>query len=388
MSEPMLFKTKVFRSISEVSVSDWESIYPEAIEGYAFFKTIEESGLEQFSFLYCLVYDGDALVGVAPFFLMDFNIDMAVQGFLLRISKAIKRVLPKALTMKTLFCGLPMGQGRIGLKRDKEKVLGCICECMEDIARQERVSILVFKDFNGSCANDLRPLLRRGFLRSQSLPSTAMDITYDSFDGYLKTLSSSSREGFRRKFKKMAKDNPPLEMEVVTDLDEGAARQVHALYLQTALQSDVEFEVLPFDFFMNISKNLPQEARFFLWRTPERKLIAFALCLVRGDYFIDYYLGFDYSVAHQYNLYLVRFRDLLNWCIEHKMKVYEMGQASYEIKRRLGFKFLPLYIYTKPFNKMIAPFFRFHNKFLMFERFDPVFKEMRQEGAVFRPSGA
>jgi hypothetical protein len=379
-------RTKIYTSVSQIPVVDWEQVYPQAIEGYAFFKTLEESGLSQFSFLYCLVYDGAKVVGIAPFFLMDFHIDMAVQGVLRKVSKAIKRIAPGIMSMKTLFCGLPMGQGRVGLKGDKELVLGSICECLEEVARQRKASILVFKDFNDSSVPDLELLLRRGFLRSQSLPSAAMNITFDSFEGYLKTLSGSSREGFRRKFKKMDKENPEISMEVHTTVDEDVARQAHALYLQTALQSDVEFEVLPPEFFINASKNLPDQARFFLWRTPDKKMIAFAFCLVKADYFVDYYLGFDYSVAHTYNLYLVRFRGLLEWCIANKMKTYEIGQSSYEIKRRLGFKFMPLSIYTKPCSRLIAPFFRFHNKFLMFERFDPVFKQMRQEGAVFEPA--
>jgi predicted N-acyltransferase len=386
MPKPAVLKAKILRSILEIPVSDWEGIYPEAVEGYGFFKTLEESGLHQFSFSYCLVYDGDTLVGVAPFFFMDFPIDMAVQGFLRRITKAIKKVLPRVMNMKTLFCGLPMGQGRIGLRGDKEAVLGCMCDSMEKMAAKEKAAILVFKDFNDSYTEDLQLLLKRGFLRSQSLPSTAVNITFDSFEGYLKTLSGSSREGFRRKFKKMARDNPPIKLEVAGALDRDTARQVHALYLQTALQSDVEFEVLPADFFMNISKNMPRETRFFLWRTEDRALIGFALCFVKGDHFVDYYLGFDYAVAHKYNLYLVRFQGLLDWCIANKVKTYEIGQSSYEIKRRLGFKFLPLFIYAKPRSKLLAPFFRFHHKFLMFERFDPVFKEMSQDGAVFQPA--
>lgn len=388
MTRDSLFTTKVFQSISQIPVSDWESVYPDSAEGYLFFKTLEESRLSQFRFFYFLVYHGGAIVGAAPFFLMDFHIDMAVQGVLRKVSKAIKKVFPQAMSMRTLFCGLPMGRGRVGLKSDKEKVLQAICDCMEDLARQQKAMIMVFKDFDASTAGDMQPLLRRGYVCSCSLPSTAMNITFDSFDGYLKTLSSSSREGFRRKFKKISSENPPIDMETSVSLDEETAGQVHALYLQTAGQSDVEFEVLPADFFLRVAKNLPQEARYFLWRTRNRKLVAFAFCLVKGDYFIDYYLGFDYSVAYEYNLYLVRFRGLLEWCIAHGMKTYEIGQSSYEIKRRLGFKFIPLSIYTKPRSRLISPFFKFHNKFLMFERFDPVFRQMRQEGAVFAQAPA
>ena len=104
------------------------------------------------------------------------------------------------------------------------------------------------------------------------------------------------------------------------------------------------------------------------------KLITFAQCFIQERYFIDYYLGFDYSVSHQYNLYLVRFKRLLEWCIENNMKAYEIGQSSYEVKRRLGFEFLPLYMYVRPRNKIWAFVSKFYHRYLTFERFEPAVK--------------
>ncbi len=278
-----------------------------------------------------------------------------------------------------------MGQGRIGLKAgtdaEKEEIVRAICESMEGIAAKERASILVFKDFNQANSELLGAYFyKQGYSCSKSLPSTSMNIVFDSFEGYLKSLSSSSREGFRRKFKKI-ENNPPTALEITGCPDEESLCQLYGLYMQTVRRSEIEFEVLPLDFFRNISRNMPDNAKFFLWRM-EGRLVAFALCLTKGDYFIDYYLGFDYCVAHQYNLYLVRFRDLMNWCIANKMKTYEMGQANYEVKRRLGFEFLPLFVYSKPRSRLLRPFFRFHHRFLMFENFDPVFKQMQSQPAA------
>jgi len=102
---------------------------------------------------------------------------------------------------------------------------------------------------------------------------------------------------------------------------------------------------------------MPDETKFFLWKI-NNKLVAFAFCLVSENYFIDYYLGFDYPIAYKYNLYFVRFRDLMNWCIENKIKKYEMGQTGYEPKRRLGFRLIPLYIYAKHRSKFFNPIFK------------------------------
>ncbi|MFA5157229.1 MAG: GNAT family N-acetyltransferase [Candidatus Omnitrophota bacterium] len=370
-------QTKIVRKIEDIPFDQWKAVFPEAVESYSFYKSLDESGFDQFSFYYCLVYDLDKLVGIATFFLMDFHVDMAFRGIFRRVTDALKKVFPGFLSMKTLFCGLPMGQARIGFKADLEQVFEAIYAGMLKIAKDSKSAILVFKDFKPSNAELFGPLLsKHGFLRSKSLPSMAIDINFDSFEGYLKTLSSSSREGFRRKFKKIS-NNPSVSMEIADSLDDATNKIIHGLYLQTARQSDVEFEILPESFFKTVFGNMPNEAKLFLWRL-EGRIVSFALCLISGDYFVDYYLGFDYSVAHEYNLYLVRFRDLLNWCIANKMKTYEIGQSSYEIKRRLGFNFLPLFVYTKPVSRLLEPFFKLHHRFMMFENFDPVFSHMKK----------
>ena len=186
-----------------------------------------------------------------------------------------------------------------------------------------------------------------------------MDINFASFDEYLKTLSSVSRSGLKRKLKKI-ESQVKIDLEITNKPDEGTLSEIYALYLQTYEKQEIGLEKLSIDFFRNISKNMPDETEFFLWKI-NNKLVAFAFCLVSGDYFIDYYLGFDYSIAYKYNLYFVRFRDLINWCIENKIKKYEMGQTGYESKRRLGFRLIPLCIYVKHRSKLFNPVFKILN---------------------------
>jgi len=148
--------------------------------------------------------------------------------------------------------------------------------------------------------------------------------------------------------------------------------------LQTEARGDMQFEILPKRFFDAISDNMPAEAKYFLWRV-NGKLVAFALCLISGGHFVDYYLGFDYSVAHEYHLYFIRFRDLMNWCIQNGMKTYEMGPTGYEPKRRLGFGFVPLYAYAKHRKKWIRPFFNLLCCVMKPENYDPIFKQMERK---------
>jgi len=185
-------------------------------------------------------------------------------------------------------------------------------------------------------------------------------------------LSPVSREGFRRKLKKI-KNKPGLDLEITNKISREVSRQMHGLYLQTAHNAEIEFEELAEDYFAVVSECAPDNNKCFLWRRDGR-LVAFAQCLIKGDRFIDHYLGFDYALAYEYNFYYLRFKALLEWCIANKMAVYEIGQSSYEIKRRLGFDFSPLYVYARPCGRLNRPVFNFYHKFLASDRFDHIKK--------------
>ncbi len=376
MKEPGL-KTKVLRKIEEISPEEWNSVFPDVLEGYHFFKTLEQSRFDQFSFRYILVYDNKTLVGATVSFLMSYALDTTVQGSFGYFTTAVKKIFPNIFNLRVLICGLPMGQGRIGIGAEGAGVVRAIHECLEQIAKEEKVSIIAFKDFGQNYAEILDQQLRpNGFHKIESMPNTEMDIRFTNFDEYLKSLSRVSRDGVKRKFKKVD-GRVKIELEVTNELN-GALDDVHKLYLQTAAKAEVNLEHVPKDFFQNISKNMPVETKYFLWRM-DNKLVAFAFCLVSKDRFIDYYLGFDYSVAYDYHLYFIRFRDLMNWCIANKIPIYEMGNTSYEPKRRLGFDFIPLYVYVKHRNKWINPLFKLLCTFLKPENFDPVLKDMKKK---------
>lgn len=373
-------KTRVVRRISDIPPEDWHKAFPSTLESYDFFKTLDESHLEQFTFYYIMVYDRQAPVGAAACFLMDYSLDTSIGGPWKRITNVIKRLMPKIFSIKALICGTPLGQGRIGIVGDPGVIIRVILRRMEQIAKKNKACVLAFKDFDKSYAEVLDPLQKEGFSRFDSLPGTELNISFKDFEGYLKTLSSATRYDLRRKFKKVD-DRIPIDLEVVDSLKEDVLRDVYRLYLDIVERHEMEFEVLSLDFFRNISRNMPGCAKFFLWRI-EGRLVTFLFCLVSRDLLIDYYVGFDYTVAHTYHLYFIKFRDTLNWCIEHGIKRYNMGTTGYEPKRRLGFTFIPLFIYARLRNRMLRPVFTFLCQFLKFENFDPDLKKARER----RPS--
>jgi len=369
--------TKVVTDITQISPQDWSRIYPDVLEGYGFFKTLQESGLNQFEWHYILVYEGETLTGIAPCFLMHYPLDTTIQGPIKSLLLKIKKKYPNFMELKVLLCGLPMGQGRIGAVRNPGAVVRAICKAMESLAESRKIKVLGFKDFGLRECAWLDALQTEGYYKFESMPSTEMALPFRSFDDYVKSLNRASRDGLKRKLKKIDRATP-LPMEIREHLTEDELGEVHALYTQTLLRhGEVSFEILTKDFFRRISSNMGTQSRYFLWRLDGR-IVAFAFCLISAERMIDYYLGFDYALAYDLHLYFTRFRDLMKWCIENKLPVYEMGNTGYEAKRRLGFRFIRLFVYAKHLNKFINPFFHLLCRCLRPENFDATFKYVRE----------
>ena len=382
----MTLKTKVTRKITDIPREDWEGVFPDILEGYDFYKTLDESRFEQFSFYYIVVYDNNSAVAAAPCFSMRYSLDTSVNGTARRVFNYTKKFIPNVFSVKALICGMPMGKGRIGMVKGKEdkKIVDAIFRKMEEIAKDERIKLIAFKDFSHSYTNAFEALVENGFFKVDGLPYAEKALTFKTFEDYLKTLSSATRYDLRRKFKKVD-GNIKIEMEIVDELKDDALLDVYRLYLQMLEKHEMIFEIVPIAFFKNMPKNMPGKAKVFLWRI-DNKIVAFLFCMVSGDVIMDYFLGLDYAVAHKYHLYFIKHRDVINWCIDNGIKRYAMGFSGYEAKRRLGFDFIPLRIYIKHRNRIMNQIFKLLLHFLKFENFDPDVKSIKRSLSEKRTS--
>jgi len=372
-----VLRARITGRISEIPAADWHKVFPDVLENYDLFKTVEESGTAQFSFYHVMVYDKKEPVGAATCFLVDYSLDTSINGPIRRITNSIKKLNPNIFSIKALVCGTPMTPGRIGLAGDRDAVFRVMLRKIEQLAKKKKAAIVAFKDFDRSFAGILDPLRKEGFAKFDSLPNTELNIGFRDFEGYLKTLSGATRYDLRRKFKKVD-GRVNIDMKVVDSPDPDELKDVYKMYLDIVARNDMNFELLPEAFFRDVSKNMPGRVKFFLWRIDGR-MAAFLFALVSKERFIDYFVGFDYSVAHKYHLYFLKFRDALNWCIDHKIKSYEMGITAYEPKLRLGFDLVPLYIYAKLRNRMLRPVFNLICQLLKFEHFDPVLRKAKKK---------
>ena len=377
-----LFHIRVVNSLTQIDKNDWYSIFPVIPENYNFFKTIEETLGDQFTPSYITIYEKQAIVCLAPCFMIDYSLDTTVEGILKKFMQWLQKKKTKLFAIKVLVCGCPMAERKIGFKYPhRPEITQALVDTMFAVGREKNAHFTAFKDFSQESLKPLKSLFKNGFHRIESYPTTELEMKFHSFDQYLGSLSKTTRKSTRRKFKEVER-LPQIKMDVVKVLDETLLEEIFQLYLNTLNKSDIQFEKLTKEFFRKISQNMPNEAKFFLWRI-EGKLVAFDLCLVANGIMIDEYIGLDYTVAYEYHLYHVTFRDIFNWCLQNNIRVLQGGTLNYDPKKHLDFKFNPAYILIKHRNIFINAIFGLLCIFLKPENFDPVLKSMKKKSNLF-----
>ncbi len=162
-------------------------------------------------------------------------------------------------------------------------------------------------------------------------------------------------------------------MEVVKDISP-LVDQIYPLYLQVHERSAMKFENLSKEFFVGIAKEIPERARFFIWRIDGR-IVAFSLCLIHGDTLYDECIGLDYDVALELHLYFYTVRDVIRWAIDQKLRFYVSGPLNYDPKLHLGHELAPLDLYVLHTRAWLNPIFSFALKYLEPTRHDPILKK-------------
>jgi len=345
------FDCTIVDSVDRIRTEDWDRLFGDIPEGRPFFKTLETSGLSDFSFRYALVRERGRVVLIAPLFLAEFDAAILAEGLVVHALRAIRKVAPRFLVMKTLFCGSPFGErGIIGIDRDVSDARGALCalvDAMKSFGARAGSGVIAFKDFPRAAAGALAPLREFGFFRIDSLPTVALEIDFASLDEYMRGLSRPTRKDLRRKLKR-ARERHRIDIEVAQDVS-GKIDDIYRLYLNTYHAGGVRFEKLTKEFFIRVSQHHGEGVRFFLYYV-DGALGAFNLCFVHRALLIDKFIGFDYRLSNAANLYFVSWCRNIEWCLRNSIRSYQVGQTDYHPKLRLGGRAEPLDAYVTHLN--------------------------------------
>ncbi len=370
----------VARLVSRAELDDceaWRHAFETRCKDHRYYEIIDETLDDNFEHYYLILEDNFGQVrAVQPLFFLQQNLVEGVPTKIRSIVDLIRRTFPHFLTMRTLMVGCAAGAGDLGAcaPEDEPWLAEALHASLDTIARQNNASLVVLKDFPSRYRTTLSGFSSNGYARIPSMPLTRLALHHTDFEQFLKTLGKATRKNFRRKFRK-AERAPKIDMEVVTDI----ARyidEIYPLYLQVHERSALKFETLTKDYFLRLSREMPERARFFLWRQ-QGKIIAFSLCLVHGDTIYDECIGLDYAVALDLHLYFYTLRDIISWSFQQGLKYYCSNPLNYDPKLHLGCDLVPLDLYVRHTAPMINPIFRRVVRYLEPTRHDPVLRQFR-----------
>src|SRR5260221_7912669 len=164
-------------SAGEIDAALWEGCFPPPLEGRWWYETLERSRLQdQFHFLYAVIREADAPVGIAPLFVMNFPVSLVAPD-------ALKPLLPLIGSLahpKTLFVGSPCAdEGTVGLlpSVDRRAALLALQQGVNAKAKELNAPLIVLKDVPPALAAEVAAL--GGMFRVESFPGTLVELGAD-----------------------------------------------------------------------------------------------------------------------------------------------------------------------------------------------------------------
>lgn len=312
--------------------------------------------------------------GVQPVFFVNQDI---LEGLPRRLHAALtwpRRFFPGWLRMRMLMVGCPAGDGALDCR--EPWFVEELREALGIYAKKTKTSAILFKDFPAVYRDALAALAAHGYRRVPSMPACKLDFDFSSFEAYMKEKLGRK---LRYKYIKLNKKGA-IPFEVLTDVSP-IAGELYELYRQTHERSKMRFERLTPEFFTLIGREMPEAARYFVWRV-DGKIAAFALCLVHGGTMFHLNIGFDYSVSFDLQLYYVTIRDLFQWALDNGLRHYVTGQLNYDPKLHLKMTLDPLDLYARHTNPLVNPLFKFALGFLQPVRHDPTIRQFPNYGEL------
>jgi predicted N-acyltransferase len=211
------------------------------------------------------------------------------------------------------------------------------------------------KEFPSAYRSAMACMSSNGYARVPSFPMTRLRLDgYADFDSYMTAaMSKNARKSLRRNLRR-AQSAGPIELQVINDVTP-IIDEVYPLYLQVYERAQLRFEKLTPDYLARLGREMPERARFFIWRK-DGYAVAFAVTMLGGDTLYDMYLGMQYPLALDLHLYFYTFRDVISWAIAQRLKWYCSTPLGYDPKLQLGCDLLPLDLYVRH-RSPIANFF-------------------------------
>jgi Acetyltransferase (GNAT) domain len=371
----MTYSHRVFDSIDAVDAAAWQRVCSEGKASIfmdpRFIAGVETSMRPSCRFWYVIIYDEGRPVACAG--LTAMTIDLAALsdprlGWVIRHMPLLSRFQK----LKVLFCSLPGSPGEKSLALAQTKgsaqIISVLDGIMHGIAKATEADVIVYKELSEKDLQWMNPLLEGGYRRIPIPPMHTFGRSFPDFAQYCAALKTRYRQQINRSVRKLK--NAGIVQSVLTDPKEILplyTPEVHDMYCQMVDKSDVKLEVLPIDYFRQLTLRLgPAADLIALFK--DSRIIAFGWGLHDGSTYHMTYAGLDYRLNHEFDLYFNLMYAGFDRAFRKGIATINAGQTAAAFKARIGCDFAPLYLFAKGIGPMMSRFIYYGARFLVIDK--------------------
>jgi len=373
----MPYTNRVFNSIDEVDLTAWERVRSESggsiFMDPRFIASVETSMKEDCRFWYVIVYDGNGRPAACAC-LTAMTIDLAdlADPRLAWIIRRTPRLLTRFRKLKLFICGLPGSPGEKSLAltslSSSENIFAVLDAVIRDLANETRSDAIVYKEFGNGDLEWTRPLLALGYRRIPTPPMHFFKPSFGDFDEYRAALKTRYRQQVNRSIRKLKA--PGIRQDILTDSKEISrlyTAHVHDLYCQMAAKAEAKLEILPIEFFRQLTSRLEGDVELLVI-SKDSRIVAFGWCLHAGSSYHLLFAGLDYQLNEELDLYFNLMYAGLDRALRKRVSTIHVGQSADAFKARIGCYSEPLYVLAKGLTPLLALLVRFAGHLLVVQK--------------------
>jgi predicted N-acyltransferase len=377
------FAFAIYDSVSMINTEHWNSIvkYGSEFLNLPFLTVIENQHPSNMHFHYAIIYDNTKPVAISYFQVVDFSSESF--GSFLEPDKSdysciITDYLKKHITnhiiksadrinLRLLICGNAYVSGEHGFtcipETNKTEAIDAIADVIYRISRAEKlrgkIAAVLVKDFYSDSIKHTKEFEEYKYHDFLVEPNMMIDIQWKTFDDYLNAMSKK----YRNRAKNVVKKGAEIERKNFSSEEILAnEKEIQKLYNNVHLKAKFRMASLTSAYFAEMKKVLGDKFSFVGYYY-NQKLIGFKSTFILEHEIEAHFIGLDYSLNKDLDVYQNILYDYVKEAIENSSKKLLLGRTASEIKSTLGAEALELTCYIRhrnPLsNRIIKPFVDF-----------------------------
>lgn len=342
------FTVRRAADITAFDPAAWDAVldFDDLQTTHRFISVCQDARVEAATYRHVMVLGDGVVDAVASFSRMDVRLELLSPTPFRSLVGRARRWAPRLLRVRVAFCGLPVSFGRpcLAMRRgaDRAAIVSILARELQAWADETGADILCLKEFPPEEERHVASLGSLGYFRAPSLPTCSLELRWTTFDGYVGAM----RAAYRRQLEGTLRQRERHGLTLRTVEDFGAlCPAIFALYEQVMDRAPYQLERLNLQFFEGLNDLGPETSAVLLER--QGCLTAAAILLV-GPRVVTFLLaGIDYSLDRRCQAYPNLVIETVAEGIRSGATRLEMGQTSYDLKRRLGAVTEPRSLYIR-----------------------------------------